>query len=586
MMLQSMQPTPQVSINTRLIPLPPDARAPPSSKSISTTSFYRPKRLGGGSASRPTKDDNSEDAGKLKQANPSETKPQAAGEYIFNGGAATLLSPQGHTKDTTILVVGNRSNEETNHANNGGERIGIDQAQKSMIEQTNELHGDVSSSRLGTNRSREKSPDEFLHEDFQSELESLRESIIEALQLSHQEKERLCLEGEILEARIAYMRHKIGLVRDQLLERGVVSEGDPDDLRLSLVDEGEEVMGSSGHSLDVSGESVDEEPLTSPTRYSSSDSKRPIKRQSLPLNESIPSLQSKGCAMIDDSETPHLSRDSFLGMLGASKSWINQSIPKNAGTECESSWSSALNSRLSFMEGADDGMPSRWRAREQERVKNAKQKEKEEFQFKGKVTRDGKIGNDVNSTSRRVKDKRKENQVRDLIIKREKEISVLEKRALFLEQDIHSIRDEVSILRNDLEHGQGEFQEERTQLLIEINRLELDNGKLDHVCLSEGILLEERRINIEILANELKGAREELAQIQNERDRRKSRQRMKRLNSWIGRFSDGSAGVDGDSNHSFGRRSSSQASLSSVVSSLTLESMDLVDILDQLGLDT
>jgi hypothetical protein len=563
--------------------MPPDARAPPSSKPIPTTSFYRPKRLGGGSASRPTKDDNGEDAGKLKQGNLSETKPQAAGEYIFNGGAATLLSSQRHTKDMTTLVVDNRPNGETNHVNNGGEWIGIDQSQKSMIEQRNELHGDVSSSRLGTNRSREKSLDELLHDDFQSELDSLRESIIEALQLSHQEKERLCLEGEILEARIASMRHKIGLVRDQLLERGVVSEGDPGDLRLSLVDEGKEDMGSSRQSLDVSGYSVDEEPLTSPTRYSNSDSKRPMQRQSLPLNESIPSLQSKGCAMSDDSETPHLSRVSFLGMLGSSKSWMDQSIPKNAGTECESSWSSALNSR-SFMEGADDGMPSRWRAREQERVKNAKQKEKEENQSKGKVTRDEKIGNDVNSTSRRVKDKSKENKVRDLIIKKEKEISVLEKRALFLEQDTHSIRDEVSILRKDLEHAQGEFQQERTQLFIEIDRLELDNGKLDHICLSEGVLLDERRINIEILANELKGAREELSEIQNERDRRKSEQRKKRLNSWIRKISVGSAGDD--NSHSFQRRRSSQASLSSVISSLTIESMDLVDILDQLELDT
>ena len=529
--------------------MPPDALAPPSSKPISTTSFYRPKRLGGGSASRPTKYDNGEDAGKLKQAYLSETEPQTTGEYIFNGGGATLLSLQGHTKDTKILVVGNRSNEETNHVNNGGERIVIHQSQKSMIGQKNELHGDVSSSRMGTNRSREKSLDEVLHDDFQSELDSMRESIIEALQLSHQEKERLCLEGEILEARINYMRHKIGLVRDQLLKRGVMSEGYPDDLRLSLVDEGEENISSCGQSLDVSGESVDEELLTSPTRHS-----------------------------------PDLSRASFLGMLGASKSWIDLSIPKNAGTECESSRSSALNFRLSFMEGADDGMPSRWRAREQERVKNAKQKEKEENQSKGKGTRDEKIENDVNSISRRVKDKSKEKKVRDLIIKKEKEISVLEKRALFLEQDTYSIRDEVSILRKDLEHAQGKFQEERTQLLIEIDRLESDNGKLDHVCLSEGVLLEERRINIEILANELKGARDELAQIQNERDRRKSEQKIKRLNSWISRFSDGSAG--GDSNHSFQERRSSQVSLTSVISSLTLDSMHLVDILDQLGLDT
>jgi hypothetical protein len=559
----------------------PEALAPPSSKPISTTSFYRPKRLGGGSASHPTKDDNGGDSGTLKQANLSETKPQTAGEYIINGGGATLLSPQGHSKDTKISVVGNRSNKETNHLNNDGERIGIDQSQNAIIGQKKELHGDVS--RLGTNRSREKSLDERLHDDFLSELDSLRESTIAALQLSHQEKERLCLEGEILEARIAYMRRKIGLARDQLLKMGVVSEGDPDDRRLSLVQEGEEDISSSGQSLDVSGASVDEELLSSPTRHSISDSKRPMKRPLLPLNESIRSDQSKGCAMSEDSGSPHLSRASFLGMLGASKSWIDQSISKNTGTECESSWSTAFNSRLSFIDGADDGMPSRWRAREQERVKNAKQKEKEENQSKGMVTRDEKIGNDVNSTSRRVKDKSIEKKVQDLIIKREKEISVLEKRELLLEQDTHSITDKVSILRKDLEHAQDEFQQERTQLLIEIDRVEIDNGKLDQVCISEGVLLEERRIKIEILANELKGARAELAQIQNERDRRKSDRRMNELNNLKKRFSDGSAG--GDSDHSFQRRRSSQASLLSVMSSLTLDSMNSVDILEQLGLN-
>jgi hypothetical protein len=51
MMLQSLQPTPQVSIKSIHTPAP---RAPPSSKPISTKSFYRPKRLGGGGASSPT----------------------------------------------------------------------------------------------------------------------------------------------------------------------------------------------------------------------------------------------------------------------------------------------------------------------------------------------------------------------------------------------------------------------------------------------------------------------------------------------------------------------------------------------------
>jgi hypothetical protein len=151
------------------------------------------------------------------------------------------------------------------------------------------------------------------------------------------------------------------------------------------------------------------------------------------------------------------------------------------------------------------------------------------------------------------------------------------------------MRDEVSILRKDLEHVQGKFQQEKTQLLIEIDKVELDNGKLGHVCLCEGILLEERKVLIEILANELKGAREELAHIQNESDRQKSEEKTRRWNKWKKRLSDASASGDnvasasGDSDRqSFQRRRSSQ--MSSVMSSLTIDSMNHVDILEQVGL--
>ncbi|KAL3777555.1 hypothetical protein ACHAW5_010813 [Stephanodiscus triporus] len=508
------------------------------------------KLLDGGIASGPAKGDNCENVDKGKQANLCETKPQTADEYSINGDGAVLLSPERHSIDAKTPVVGNTSKEDTNHVNDDGERIGVDQPQKAMKGEKNELHGGVS--RLRKNRSLEKSLHELLHDDFQSELVSLRESTIEALQLSHQERERLCLDGEILEARIANIRHKIGLTRDQLQKRGVVLEEESDDLRLSLVQEGEEGMCLSGHTLDVG---VDKEPVTSPTK------------------DGLSSLQPEGCTMSDCSGMPHLSRTSFFGMGGASKSWIDKS---------ENSRGSALNIRISFMDGAGDGMPSRWRAREQERAKKAKQNEKEEYQSKRKAICDEKIGHDVNSTSRRAKDKSKEEKVQDLIFKREKEISVLEKRALSLEQETQSMRDEVSILRKDLEHVQGKFQQEKTQLLIEIDRVELDNGKLDHVCLCEGILLEERKLVIEIIANELKEAREELAQIQNENDRRKSEQKTRRWNKWKNRLSDASAGgasvasASGDiDRQSFQRRRSSQ------MSSLTIDSMNYVDILEQ-----
>ncbi|KAL3809595.1 hypothetical protein ACHAXA_005811 [Cyclostephanos tholiformis] len=466
--------------------------------------------------------------GKSKQANLSQMKPEIPEEHSFSGGGAILFFQEGNFKEMECHLIGNRSNEDTSYLNNSGVGIGIIQSKKECHK--NQLHGGVGRPR--TNFSHEKALHELLLDNFHNGLASLRESTLKVLQISYQEKERLCLEGEILEARIAYMRLKIGLARDQLLKRGVVLEEEPNDLRLSMVLEGEESLSSGGDALDLIGKSVDKEPITLPTE----------------------SLQLKGCIKNDDSGMPGHSRTSFLRTLNwLSKVTIDQSIHQNEG---ESSRSSEANIRLTFIDGADDGMPSRWRAREQ----RANKMKEEENRSK-------------------EKDNRKGEEAPELIFKREKEISVLEKRASSLELDTLSIRDEVSILRKDLERAESKFQQERTQLLRAIDRIELENEKLDHVCLSEGVLLEERKISIEILANELKGAREELVQIQNERDRRKA-DRRKTRNTCESRLSDCGSGSDGncESNYEKFLRHSS-------MSALTLDSLDLVDILEQMGLE-
>jgi hypothetical protein len=521
MMLQSLQPTTQVSMKS--IHNPDTLRDPPSSKPISTKSFYRPKRLGGGGVSPPKIAENGDDEGKGKETNLSQTILEMTAEHSFSGDGAMVTLQEGNSKDCP--PIGIRSKDDTSHLNNSRVETGFDQSQRAIQGQKNELHDIVG--RVSTNIS-----DDHLHElllhDFCNGLTLLRESTLKVLQISHQEKERLCLERELLEARVAYMRHKIGSTRDQLLKRGVALEEDPDDLRACMAEEGEESPSSSGQSTDFIEKSANKEPITPPTE----------------------SLQSKGCSKSEDFGA----RTSILRSLN----WLS----RKTQNQSESSTSSDVNYRLTFFDAGCDGMPSRWEARERERANKIKQIEEVENQTMLNVTRDEKMG-----------DKNKnDNKAPELILKKEKEISVLEKRASTLELDTLSMRDEVSTLLEGLERTQSEFQRGRTQLLGEIDRIELGNEKLDRVCLSERILLEERKMNIEILANELKGAREKLIQIQNERDRQQKRIALE------SRLSNDRVGSDGSLKSRNERRYSR---LNSTISALTLDSLDLVDILEQ-----
>eukprot|EP00571_Detonula_confervacea_P004971 CAMPEP_0172323554 /NCGR_PEP_ID=MMETSP1058-20130122/49031_1 /TAXON_ID=83371 /ORGANISM="Detonula confervacea, Strain CCMP 353" /LENGTH=386 /DNA_ID=CAMNT_0013039587 /DNA_START=90 /DNA_END=1250 /DNA_ORIENTATION=- len=245
---------------------------------------------------------------------------------------------------------------------------------------------------------------------------------------------------------------------------------------------------------------------------------------------------SKGSNISEATGMPHMSRSSLLGMLGASKNWLDHhanSSSKNLIENDESARGSNTSFRLSFMEGAGDGMPSRWRAREQEQAESAKQKEEEEKRLQEMAINDEKNGVNVSSTSSKTKEMSKEEKLQDLISKREGEISSLEKGTLSVEQETSSIRDEIFILQKDQQQVQEDFDRERTKLLNEIDQVESDNGKLDYMLVETGVSREETKISIEILANELKEAREQLALIQNERDRQKSeRRRKERSNRW------------------------------------------------------
>jgi len=227
-----------------------------------------------------------------------------------------------------------------------------------------------------------------------------------------------------------------------------------------------------------------------------------------------------------------------------------------------------------------------------------------------------------------------EEKLQSLISRREGDISTLEGQTSSVNEQTSSLRDEIELLREKQQRSQSDFEEERTKLLAELNRVQSDNDKLDYMLVETGVISDEKKIGMEILANELKVAREELAYEQTQRDKRRAaakrmeRKERARIWSWMtgGKESkpdqkqeqqqqpqqkkksqSAAQGQDGVARYqvpsdaleqyrtltSGGSETESsddpfpdrRQSYASVMSSLTLDSNDLVDILEQLELD-
>ena len=213
---------------------------------------------------------------------------------------------------------------------------------------------------------------------------------------------------------------------------------------------------------------------------------------------------------------PHMSRSSLLGMLKTSTAWLDQhddSKHSNSSTETEEKPRNSF--RFSFMDGSADGMPSRWRAREKAQARKSKQEEEEEKRKQEQA----------------LQDKREEsNEVKleKIISQREEEISALEKRTISVVNETSSLRDTISILEDDKKRSHDEYEKERTKLLNELSQVDADNERLDYMLIETSVGLDEQKMSVELLASELKEARITLAKIQNERDQQKRKQKWKR----------------------------------------------------------
>ena len=410
------------------------------------------------------------------------------------------------------------------------------------------------------------------YQKFHHELSSLRDATRDAIQLSAcQEQERLFFEAQEMTTRIAYLRKKISLARDEYLEKegkeGLVEGGDNDDehdelhtsLRKSMMsmvrelsrssievdesdydvfpgeDDADALKLLSDSTMKRIGESqsaLNSSLSTKSTRPSSNVSGRASMRSSLHGSQ-----LSKNTDISEATGVPQMSRGSLLGMFTTSQRWLDDhnddggqpnnnerfsrpsmrrmisNSSKNSDSDNENPRTSF---RFSFMMGGDgDAMPSRWKAREKERAKTEKQKEEEEKRRREKELQEKKGESNKGKLSK-------------LISLREGEISVLEKRTVAVVEETSTLRDEISLLETNEQNSRNEYEQERQKILTELKQVESDNERLDYMLIETGVILDEKKMNVDLLAAELKEAREDLRHVQNERDQQRRKLKWKR----------------------------------------------------------
>jgi hypothetical protein len=167
---------------------------------------------------------------------------------------------------------------------------------------------------------------------------------------------------------------------------------------------------------------------------------------------------------------------------------------------------------MSFIDGVSDGMPSRWRRRVLERSKRDAHNNKVDDKLQNKYRQD-----DLNL----------EDKLRDRIVERKREILALEKRLAIGDQEIYSLRGEITDFQDKLQNSHRKFERERTELLDRCKKVEFNNENLDRMLIETEVSLEEKHISTNFLANELKRVRKDLENVLNDKDWRKSERRRK-----------------------------------------------------------
>lgn len=355
---------------------------------------------------------------------------------------------------------------------------------------------------------------EQLFTNLSNELTSLHSSTQQAIQMSYVEQEHVSNDNTVMQLRISYLKRKIGLARQELIAKGGV-DGD-ELLRLSLVKE------------------VDSD-LNMTTDESDDDDDRNEK------SKNTIEVTYESCKPSDNNNNNHNNyhRSSKLGSINSRKGLPSaamgerrHSIGSHDGSDAAASATSSIF-RITF--GGADGMPSRWRAREMEReksealAKKKKKKKKAKEIINGVVVRGGvAVAGDNNDGGGSTPENSKEQQLitlKQLVNDRESEISFLEREMMNIDKEKSVLKNEISMLTSTMEQSHIRTINEKEKLIGVIDICQLDNRRLEKELLETSVSLDVMKMNIELLGNELREARNTFLEIQERKIREKSERR-------------------------------------------------------------
>jgi predicted nucleic acid-binding Zn-ribbon protein len=361
-----------------------------------------------------------------------------------------------------------------------------------------------------------------------------------------------------VKSRISYLKAKIEATKSQLVLRGKLNQDAQSNTGVSAIEE------------EKSGEFS-----ASDTKYDfEEDDMIDVEVQQLAGDKNEDSLVPTE-ELSSGSGNPGLSRGSILSMLGMHSSFTHRSNSEK--TSFNESTSSAP--RFSFFD--DVGMPSRWKAREMERSKEFE--DDEAFDGGEDATPKNEDCSPVNVLATKLQ---------TLISQRESEIAVLEKQTKKMEMETTSFHHKMAALQNEHESNMAVSKRERDDLIKSITMLEKENQKLDEQLLETGVILQEKEISRSLLEKQLRDARNQLYMLQSMKKASKNKGKLE------SRTSDAQPeqGVQGDLKYKVAtfneeddnRKSPSRGvqrrgSNNSMVSALTLDFDDIVDILDGSG---
>ena len=304
-----------------------------------------------------------------------------------------------------------------------------------------------------------------LYTNLTNNLLNLHKSTQQSIQLSYMEQDHLFHDITTMTNRISYLQRQISVAREELIELGGDDMGEKL-MRLSLVKEVDNICDS------ISEDKND-----------------------------------------DASNTFEVTCESFK---------------PDEKTQQRSSQVSGASSifRISF--GGADGMPSRWRAREEEREKQEEEAAAAALlNGSNKTTSTSSANNERGGKNNNTKEQQL-NTLIQLVHDRESDITHLEKEMIIIDREKSSLENEVSVLTTNITKSQSTTRDEKQKLIGVLDVCLLENSRLVKESLETSVSLDERKMNVTLLGNELRKARKRFNDVHTKKEKERKEQRRKR----------------------------------------------------------